>query len=136
MTYARQSARIVPHSRINDQADKVVCAAAWSGKGTLPWAGVPDSVASALLVVQRLDRIEAGGAGGGIEAEHQPDRHGHEEREDDRGGRDNGGPSRTDATRELIQACGQSDSMMPPTRGIRRSTAASHRAPHPTEVAR
>ena len=36
-----------------------------------------------LLVVQRFDRVEAGGADGGIEAEDQADRHRDEEGEHD-----------------------------------------------------
>ena len=43
-----------------------------------------EEVARALLVVQRLDRIEAGGAGGGIEAEDEADADRDDEGQDDR----------------------------------------------------
>src|SRR5262245_50994131 len=37
--------------------------------------------AAGLLVVQRLDRVQAGGFHGGIDARNQPDRHRHRERQ-------------------------------------------------------
>src|SRR3982750_4134247 len=65
-------------------------------------------VASALLVMERLDRIETRGAHRRIETEHDPDRDRDAEGEDDRAGRDDRGPTRQHAD-QLRQADAEED---------------------------
>src|SRR5215471_15511612 len=75
------------------------------------------SGSAALLVVQRFDRVEARGADGGIEPEHDPDEHRHAEREDDRAGGHDRRPSReyadqlrqSDAKQDAGDAAGERD---------------------------